>query len=154
MLRAIPNWFSWNYKLVQQGAVVAFIDSSWWREGGELTIEGSNYQVYREGLMSGAFVLASEGAIVARAWKPSAFYRSFLIAYAGRQFELKAASAMFRKFILSTSGRQIGSVYPENAFTRTAVVDFPEEIPLVVKVFMFWLVMILWKRTSDSAAAG
>jgi hypothetical protein len=51
-------------------------------------------------------------------------------------------------------GKQIGSVYPEHALTRKAVIDFPEEIPLVVRVFMFWLVVILWKRASDAAAAS
>jgi len=155
MLKAVPkSWFSSDYKLLENDTTVTIIDSSWWREAAELTIKGSTYRVYREGLMSGSFVLEGDGSILARAEKPSAFYRSFVVEHGGKKYTLEAESAMFRKFVLSEGGQQIGSVYPEHALTRKAVVAFPEEIPLAVRVFMFWLVMILWKRDSDAAAAS
>jgi hypothetical protein len=155
MLKAVPkSWLSSDYKLLENDTTVTIIDSSWWREAAELTIKGSIYRVYREGLMSGSFVLEGGGSILARAEKPSAFYRSFLVEHGGKKYTLEAESAMLRKFVLSEGGQQIGSVYPEHALTRKAVVAFPEEIPLAVRVFMFWLVMILWKRASDAAAAS
>ncbi|MDX6443946.1 MAG: hypothetical protein QOH71_1020 [Blastocatellia bacterium] len=155
MLRAVPkSLFSSDYKLLENDATVAVINSSWWREAGELTIKGSTYRVYREGAMGGAFVLESGGAILARAEKPSAFYRSFLIEHDGKKYTLEAESAMFRRFVLSEGGQPRGSVYPESSFTRKAVVAFPEDIPLAVRVFMFWLVMILWKRDSNAAASS
>lgn len=155
MLRAVPkSWFSSEYRVLENNATVAIIDLSWWREAGELTVGGSTYRVYREGLMSGPFVLESGGAIIARAEKPRAFYRSFLVEHDEKEYTLEAESALYRKFVLSEGGERIGSVYPEHALTRKAVVDFPEEIPLAVRIFMFWLVMILWKRASDAAAAS
>lgn len=140
--------------MLENGIPVAIVDLSWWRETGGLTIKGSTYRVYREGLMSGSFILESDGSVLARAEKPSAFYRSYLVEHGGKKFTLEAESAFFRKFILSEGGQRIGSVYPEHAFTRKAVIDFPEEIPLAVRIFMFWLVMVLWKRDSDAAGAS
>lgn len=155
MLRAFPkSWFSPDYKVLENDAVIAIVALSMLREAGALTVAGSSYRVYRERLLSGSFVLESEGAILARADKPSALYRSFLVKHDGKEYTLEAESVGYRKFVLSEGGQQIGSVYPEHALTRRSVIDFPEAIPLVVRVFMFWLVMILWKRAADAAAAS
>ena len=154
MLRAVPKgWFSSVYKVLDNNTHVATIDPSYFREAAELTIRGSTYSLYREGLMSGAFVLKSGGSVLARAVKPSALYRSFQVEYRGKQYTLEAKTVWSKKFVLSEGGVRVGAVYPERALTRKAVVDFPDEIPLAVKVFMFWLVMILWNR-SDTAAAS
>ena len=89
---------------------------------------------------------------LARAEKPSAFQRSFQVSHAGRSYALGAESAFRRKFVLRENDQPVGSVYPLNAFTRRCVVDLPAEISLPVRVFMVWLVIILWKRDSDSGA--
>ncbi len=155
MLKAIPNhWFSWDFTVMEGSQSVADIDVSSWREKGLLTVQGVTYEVYREGLMSGAFILESAGSVLARAEKPSAFRRSFIIEHVGRQYTLCATSAFRREFLLSEDSREIGSLSPEGIFTRRTRVDLPEELPLPVKVFIIWLSIILWKRESDSAAAG
>jgi len=72
--------------------------------------------------------------------------------HAGRNYVLGAESAVRRKFVLNENGETVGSVSPLNAFTRKCLVDLPVDIPLPVRVFMIWLVIILWKRDSDTAA--
>ena len=72
----------------------------WWREKGLLTVHGIDYMVYREGLTSGAFILELDGTVLARAEKPSAFHRAFLIEHAGKQYTLRAKSAFRRAFLL------------------------------------------------------
>ena len=154
MLRAVPkSWFSKDYKVLENNTAIAIIDPSWWREAGDVNIKGTHYRVYREGLMTGAFVLEHGSSILARAEKPSALYRSFLVEYDGMKYTLEAESALHRKFVLSEDGKRIGSVYPEHALTRKAVIDFPEEIALAVRIFMFWLVLILWKREEAASAS-
>ena len=155
MLKAIPKrWFSWDFTVMEGSQPVADIDVSWWREKGLLTVHGIDYMVYREGLMSGAFILELDGTVLARAEKPSAFHRAFLIEHAGKQYTLRAKSAFRRAFLLLDGSREIGSLSPEGIFTRRATVEFPEELPLPVKVFIMWLAVILWKRDSDSAAGA
>jgi hypothetical protein len=155
VLKAIPKrWFSWDFAVRKGSQPVADIDVSWWREKGLLTVEGTTYEVYREGAFSGAFILASAGSALARAEKPSAFRRSFIIEHAGRQYTLRAKSAWGREFLLLDGPREIGSLSPEGLFTRRATVDLPEHLPLAVRVFIIWLAVLLWKRESDSVAAG
>ena len=105
---------------------MADIDVSWWRETAVLTIEGRRCRVYREGLMSGAFLLESAGTVLARAEKPSAFRRTLRIHYEGRGFTLRATSVSRRYFVLLDGSRQIGSLAPNSVFARRAAVDLPK----------------------------
>jgi hypothetical protein len=155
MLKLTPkSWLSWDFIVTDGESPVAEIDISWWREKGVLTVRGSTYEVYREGLMSGDFILESSGAILARAEKPSALYRSFDLECGEKYYTLRAESAFSRKFVLMSEDRAVGWLSPDGLFTRRATVELPENIPLPVKVFIIWLVVILWKRESDSAAAS
>jgi hypothetical protein len=56
--------------------------------------------------------------------------------------------------VLFDGPSEIGSIAPEGFLTRRAEASFPEELPLAIKVFMIWLVIILWKRNSDSGSAS
>jgi hypothetical protein len=154
VLQAVPtHWFSWNFTVTQGSEVLANIDTSWWREKGVLTIEGKCYRVYREGLASGDFVLESPELIVARARKPSAFRRAFIVEHGGRQYALRANWPFRRAFRLLDGETEIGSISPEGFLTRRAAVVMPQDMPLPVQVFVVWLVIILWKRDANAAAA-
>ena len=119
---------------------------------GYMTVEGLDYQVYREGLMSGDFILASNKTVLARAKKPNAFRRSFTIEHGDKKYTLGAKSAFRRGFILLDGNREVGSLSPQGVFTRQASADLPQHLPLSLKVFIIWLGIIMWKRESDSAA--
>ena len=157
MLKAIPqSWFSWNFSISDGAQSVADLRVSWWREHGQLTVQGQPYRVYRDGFLGvrGAFILESAGVIVARAEKPSALRRCFHIEYAGRQYTLRATSAFRRAFHLLDGTNVIGSLTPEGIFTYRTTVDLPDELPLPVQVFMIWLTVILWQRDEDASAAA
>jgi hypothetical protein len=155
MLRAVPkSWFSWDFDVLDGAQTVAEIELAWWAEKGRLTVQGASYEVYRKGWWGGAFVLEAGGAVLARAEKPSAFLRSYVIEHAGKRFTLRAESPFGRSFLLVHAPQAIGSLSPEGLFTRRARVDLPEDLPLPLRVFIVWLVLILWRRASHSAAAG
>lgn len=154
MLRAVPKgWFSSKHVVSETDSVIALIDFSGWREAGEITINGSIYRAYRESLMGPFLLEGGGGSILARAEKPSAFYRTLVVQHLDRKYTLEAVSTWSLKFIVSEGGKEIGSVYPEGTLKRKALGDLPEEIPLPVRLFMLWLVMLLWRR-SDSSSSG
>lgn len=149
---APKSCFSWNFSVLQNGASLADIDVSWLRERGVLTAGGVDYRVYREGAMSGKFILEENGQPLASAEKPSAFRRSFTVQHGNRTYKLQAEGAFKRSFVLLEQGRRIGSIVPNGVFTRKGTVDLPDELPLSVRVFLIWLTVILWKRDSDATA--
>ena len=152
MLRAEPkSWFSWDYTVYDNGAPVADLDLAWVREAGEVIIEGVACTLYRENLLSGVFILEGGGFPLARAEKPSALFRTFEIAYDGH-YTLQARSAFARTFVLCEGDREIGSIYPDHLFSRKMTVDLPEALPLAVRVFITWLVILMWKRAAQSSS--
>ena len=152
VLELVPqSVLSWDFTVLRDGSPVAEIDVSWFREKGVLTVDGVQYPVYREHVMSGAFILEFNGTQLARAEKPSALFRSFLVEHAGKAYTLKAESALFRRFILLDDDREVGSITPAGPITRRAAVDLPDDLPLSVRVFMIWLTVLLWKRAARSS---
>jgi len=143
------NWFTWNFSLLDGERLLADIHFSSWRERGVLTVEGVDYSVYRESML-GDFLLERAGSMVARAEKPSAFVRSFIIKYKERSYTLQAESPFRRAFVLLDGAREIGSIAPESVWTRTAVVTLPDDWPLPLKSFAIWLTLLRWRRESNS----
>ncbi len=151
VMHATPrSWMSWSYELRDDEGVVAQIERAWFRERAEIAIRDERFVMEREGWMSGSFLLTRKGAIVASAKKENWFCRSFLVTTGERELELSAKSMFSRVFLLRERSRQIGSVRPLGIFTRRAEVDLPEDLDLCVRVFVFALVTLLWKRASDS----
>jgi hypothetical protein len=148
------SWYSWDFAVDADGERIADIDVSWWRERGVLTVRGQEYPVYREGMVSGAFVLEKNGSVLARAEKPSAFRRWFHVDHAGTRWTLRAQSALRRSMVVLSGELEVGAMKPDSAFRRSATVTLPKALPDHVSVFLIWLAIVLWKREADSAAAG
>ncbi len=154
VLKLVPkSWFSWDFRVLEGDRPAAEIDMSPWREKGALSVDGTPYEVYRERLMSGLYILESGGMEVARAEKPSAFRRGFELSHGGRVWTLRARAAFGRAFVLSDGTGEVGTVEPDGFLTRRATARLPETLPLPVRVFILWLVVILWKRAADSTAS-
>jgi hypothetical protein len=154
MLRAAPrSWFSNTYLIAEDGVSVAALNLAVFREAAALRIDGDEYRLYREGWASGDFVLERNGAIVVRAAKPSAFRNLFEIDYNGQRFRLQRESAWRREFGLYRGEGRIGVLAPEGMWSRVAQGELPAELPLAVRAFIIWLMLLIWRR-NDSAAAS
>jgi hypothetical protein len=155
MLEAKPiSIFSQDFSIEADGRQIALLDVAFWREAGEVSIEGRPYKLYREGLMSGAFVLESGGQTIARAIKPSAFLAQFDLELEGRRYLLKRDSIFGKGFSVFQDEAVVGSVRRVSMFSRRSVIDLPSEWPVPIQVFVFWLVVVIWKRDDAGAAAG
>jgi hypothetical protein len=149
VLTLMPRgWFSWNFSVLDGERALADVYLSSWRDRGRLTIDNVEYLVSREMLL-GDFLLQQSGSVLARAKKPSAFRRSFIIRYQERSCTLQARSAFGRAFVLLDGEKEIGSIVPRNMWTRKSVATLPDDWPLPVKSFAMWLTMVHWKRESS-----
>ena len=156
MLQIEPlRWFSWDFTVGRDGQPIAELDISWWRERGELLVDGVTYTVVREGLVSSDFrMTAPDGRVVATASKPSILRRRFDVVSGGRTVTLQARSAWGRTMDVLLDGRSAGAITPAGVWTRRASADLPETLPRPVQVFVLWLAVLLWKRDEDHAAAS
>lgn len=156
MLSVTPkHWFSWDFVIQDAGGQdVGDLKVDAVRERGTVTAGGTSRTVYRQGAFKGPWVLEEAGAVIAKAEKPSAFKKTLTIEYRDRTFTLKPRSSWGREMVLYEGDREVGSVAPERMIVRRSKVELPEELPLQVKLFVVWLTMMLWKRSSDAAATS
>lgn len=155
MLRAIPrSLFSWDFSVFENDVEVAGLEMNWMRERGMLDIEERKYNLYRQGWLSGLFVLENEGTVLAQAEKPNAFTRRFEVIFGHRKLSLAAQSPFTRAFGVYDGECQIGSIDPDCWFTRKTTIDLPDDIILPVKGFLFWLVVLMWRRAAKSSSSS
>jgi hypothetical protein len=155
MLQLVPQgWLTWNFDVLENERHVAEIKTSTLPESGTLSIEGLSYRAYREGMLSGEFLLESEGQTIARAQKPSAFLNTFEVQYSDRSYTLKKESFVGRSFVLFEGDREVGSLRPNGFLSRKAVVSLPADMPMPVQAFVMWLTIILWRREANAGAAA
>jgi hypothetical protein len=154
MLEAIPtNFLSTRFRLQQENQLLGEVDTSFWREKGRVELEDGTYQLFREGQFSGDFMLEHNGNLVARASKPSALQNRFEVELLNRRLALRQLSWWNRRFGVFDGEKQIGSIYPLGIFTRRTNIDLPDDWPLAIQTFLFWLAFVIWKRQSHAAAS-
>jgi len=145
------NWFSWNFSVLDGERALADVNLSSWRERGTLSIDGVEYSIHRESPL-GDFILEQSGSVLARAEKPSAFKRAFIIRYKQKPYTLKAESIFRQTFVLLDGEHQIGSIVRESVWTRQSAVTLPDDWPLPVKSFAIWLTIMHWRRDASSGS--
>ena len=155
MLEIVPkSWFSWDFRVLDGGRELTVIDRAWLRERGTFVVDGLQYEVRRTALTRSTFALEQGGVLIAEATKPSAFLRSFEMTAGREYYTLKAASPFRREFQLYRDTTLLGSIRPNSVLGRSATVSLSESVPLPLRLFTVFLVLILWKRASDAAAAS
>lgn len=145
---APTHWYSWDFFVFDGDRQLAEFNLSSWREKGVVSVDGVDYHLYRESTL-GDFVLQHAGSVIARATKPSAFRREFVIRYKEKPYTLLAKSAFSRTFVVLDGSTEIGSIAPERLTTRRATADLPDNWPLLLKSFAMWLTIVQWKREAS-----
>lgn len=146
--------FSTRCRLQQDNALVGELALSIWREKARLEVDEGTYELHREALLSGDFLLEKEGKVIARASKPSLLENRFEIDLPDRGLVLRKLSLWNWRYGLFDGDNQIGSIYPQpGIFTRRTNIDVPPDFPLPTRVFLFWLSLIMWRRQSQAAAS-
>jgi hypothetical protein len=152
-MTVVPRrWYSWDFSVTSGDRTVAVLDLASWRERAEIMIGDVTHRVFRERALGGDFIIEANGRELARATKASAFWPTMIVHYGGKDYTLRKPSMWRRAFALMDGERQIGTIAPESAWTRRAVAELPDW-PVPIQAFVIWLVVILWKRDAESAAA-
>jgi len=152
MLEADPkHFFSNDFVVRSSDRTITSLDVSMWRERGEFELDGVSHRLYREGFMSGAFVLERAGFVIARAMKPSAFSSRFEVDIGGRPFSLRRSRCSLAASASFSGEQQVGVIRPVGAFTRRTAAALPSDWLPAVQLFVFWLALVIWNREAKSS---
>ena len=152
MLKGSPGrWPSWNYSVEDEsGGHAGDVELAPIRERGVIRLSGTEHEVYRESGGRGVF-LVKGGSESLKAIKPSAFSGRLEIQSRSGHYVLDRKSPLRRERLLYQEGRVVGSIAFEG-FSRRVKIDLPDELPLELRMFVFWLTLMIWKR--EDAAGG
>ncbi len=141
---------SWTFDVFGNQGLLTTLNQRWARERGTFQWQNTAYQLGREGCLSGDFFLAQDDRVITRATKTSPFARKFKLNIQDRELILSAKSPFLRTFQLTEQAKVTGTIRPNHALTRKCVIDLPDELDTANQVFIFWLVVLMWRRTSRS----
>ena len=153
-MRAKPKrLFSNDWILTCDDGQEVLLDLLTWREGAEFSLLGETYSLEKMGAFSRDFQLRCGGSVVAVARNRRGFRTHIDVEWAGRHLVLEKLSAFRRGFQLTEEERAVGTLRPQG-FSRTTDIDLPEEFPLILRLFLLWLVVLMWNREGAAAAAS
>jgi hypothetical protein len=152
MFEAVPkHLFSNDYVLRGTDGSAAELDVSSWRERAEFVLDGASYRLYRDGMV-GPFVMEHDGAVVARARKPSVFRNRFEVELPDRNCELRKISWSGRRFGVFEGERLAGEMAQSGFLGRRISLSLPADWPAAIHIYLFWLALVIWNR--EASAAG
>lgn len=151
MLTCLPQSFcTWNYRVPNTSLGTAKLNFNFFSEQGGIHFDVQNYDVRKHGIASGLWTLETNGRVLADGKKTSLLFRTFEIVAGDRRLALKPQSAFTRCFDILESGRVQGTIRPKHPFTRRAVISCSSDVPEIVQLFCFWLVVVIWRRERNN----
>jgi hypothetical protein len=146
------GWLSPDFILQRNGSSTAELTANRWKPEARLEIGEGVFDLYREGRLSGEFVLARGDSIIARAKKPTFLRSTYSVQWADATYTLQPRSITKSAFVLIDGDRELGAVERESWHSRRAQLVFPGDWPLEIQVFAFWLSELSWQDDEDQNA--
>jgi len=130
------------------GGGLATWDSSSWKTGGTVELDGRRYEV-RANMWGSKYGMVDEfGTPIASADRVGR--KNWTVEADGRTYEFHRPSAWRNDQELHFEGRRVGSVKRISAWRGGAVTDLPG-LPLPVEVFVLAVVLTMWDQAADAA---
>ena len=120
------------------------------REGCEFTLDDDAYRVERDGRKR--FTLHGPGGRVATAERDTR--RQWTVKAQSGNVTLVKPSMWRAAWEIHQRGSARGSIRHEGVFSRTFVADVPSDVPMPVRVFALYVVVVNQEREANAAAAA
>ena len=92
---------------------------------------------------------------MASAQKSTAFTRTFDVQDRSGALLLRAESAFGRSFRVERFGKVIATIFPDHPFTRRAKIEIiADACDFATVSFVFWLVVLTWRRAAKNNSSG
>lgn len=145
------SFFLDNYLLEESGLPVCEIKMSIWSENAVINIDDKEAKFHKRGVINNEYLLDYNGQTLASASGRSLFKSEFFITLKDKHLSLTPQNWLSMNFVIRQDDQTVGSIYRKGIFLQKRYADLPVDWPLVLKAFIFTLVLTAWKN-SDAAA--
>lgn len=156
MLRAIPKgWWTLDYELFDGERPVGQIEFKFGSEDAIITIGSDEFLVRSEGWIGRTYFLETRGGQqLASAEKPL-FSSGYTLTVNNRTYSLERdLGFMNPNYSIVDGTGAIGSITPDSILSHKSTIELPANIPLQMQAFIFLLVAMTWKSSSDASVAA
>lgn len=141
-------WYSSDYVLTEGTREIADVRQFVIRRTAVAAIDGQEYHMGSEGLVRGLFFISGTGDRIATAARPNILRHRYALSHDGHDYELRMTSLFRGSFGLFEKEKEIGTIAREGLFSGTTIIKLPDDLPLSIVVFLFWLVLLSRHRRS------
>lgn len=153
ILKAEPTgWASWNALITSEDGPITELRISAWKGRGSFQLDGQDFTIEPIGFWLHNAVLQRGGTVIARAQKPALMRRFWVISSAGHRLEMESTSWTGREYVLRLADREVGRITREGMTGRKISLDFPNEVPEVIQVFLTYICLSQAKREAAAAS--
>jgi hypothetical protein len=134
-----------------EGRQLGSVEFAHWREAATATFDGREYTFTPTREPGRPWTFSSEGTVLARAVKPSAWRSDFELHLGDEVLHLRPRSMWARRFELWRGEERIGEVVPKGWLSHKAYLDVPADWPVPLCAFVYFLVRLIWNRHQAAA---
>lgn len=155
VLRAEPfSWASSGVRILSGEEELTRLHVTAFRGKGSFELEGQAFTIEPVGFFKSDSVLKKGGSIIAKAKKEGAFKRRFEISSAGHRFTLESRKWTGREYALTLGTQEVGRMKREGFAGKRILMDFPDDVPTVLQVFLAYVVISQARREAAAAASA
>jgi hypothetical protein len=155
VIRAEPlGWASFGVRLLAGDEEVTELQISTFKGQGSFQLDGESFSIKTEGVFQIRATLKKGSTTVAVAKKTSIWRRRFEVSSAGHRLVLEGRGWSGRSYALVVGKQEVGWVKREGFSGRRVRLEFPDHVPLVLQVFLTYIVVGQARREAAAAAAS
>ena len=152
-LRARPvRWGSWDFRVLDGDTEIARLDLATIRTRGEYELAGVRYEVAREGLLAGRYVLRAGERVIARTERESLVPMVLRVVAEDRQLTLESRLGFRSVFVVKHGDREIGGARRTSLFKRGFRIDAERGLPVHLTLFLLVIVLLTWRRRARASS--
>jgi hypothetical protein len=155
ILRAEPlGWAFLGIRVLSGEEELTRLQISAFRTKGSFQLDGDAFTIEPMGFFKSDAVLKKGSSIIAKSRKGAALRRRFEISSAGHHLTLESRSWAGREYVLLLGKNEVGQVKREGFAGRKMHLEFPDDMPVFLQVFLAYIVISQARREAAAAAAG
>jgi len=158
VLRAEPlGWASFgirNLSILSGDEELTQLKISAFKRKGSFDLDGEAFTIEPVGFLRVNAVLKQGAAVIARVRKTSILRRRFEISSAGHRLVLESRSWTGREYVLLLGSQEVGGIQREGFTGRKLLLEFPDDVPRFLQVFLAYVVASQARRERAAAASG
>ena len=145
--------FSNEYIAEENGVVVAELSQSFWRNRGEIRVEGVRMRLKKRGILRDTFTLLDDDVPLVSVEQSNVIGSKLVFNCEGRNFEICRKAWYSSTLLVKCEGEVVGSVRSRGMFSSGAIAELPTDLSIAIRVFIAWIAMVRWAAAAAAAGA-